>query len=177
VAGAHYPTPSIDDLMALAALGVDGSYITRMAAAGYRPATIHSLVEFKALAITPEWISGFSRVGYGNVPGDGLVQLRALASLRNISRASSALATAASRSASSCSCGRLALRRSSLGKRWERRLRCRPSASSSSTRYSASAVDPAEQSAPSPLCLRAESFGRTVGRLIDRRSRVLLGLD
>ena len=78
VAGAHYPTPSIDDLMALAALGVDGSYITRMAAAGYRRATIHSLVEFKALAITPEWISGFSRVGYGNVPGDGLVQLRAL---------------------------------------------------------------------------------------------------
>jgi hypothetical protein len=78
VATAHYPTPSIDDLLALAALHVDGNYINAMARAGYRPATIHSLVEFKALGIAPDWIAGFSRVGYGNIPGDGLVQLRAL---------------------------------------------------------------------------------------------------
>ena len=37
VAAAHYPTPTIDDLMALSALGVDGRYITEMARAGYRP--------------------------------------------------------------------------------------------------------------------------------------------
>jgi hypothetical protein len=79
VAAAHYPTPSMNDLTALAALGVDGVYIRRMARAGSRPATIHSLVEFKALGITPEWIAGFARVGYANLPGDGLVQLRALA--------------------------------------------------------------------------------------------------
>ena len=72
------PTPKVDDLMALAALGVDGSYINGMARAGYRPATIHSLVEFKALDITPEWIGGFVRIGYANVPADELVQLRAL---------------------------------------------------------------------------------------------------
>jgi hypothetical protein len=78
VAASHYPAPSIDDLMALAALGVDGAYINGMARAGYRPGTIHSLVEFKALGITPEWIGGFVRVGYANMPGDGLVQLRAL---------------------------------------------------------------------------------------------------
>lgn len=78
VAAAHYPTPTIDNLLALAALGVDGGYISGMARAGYRPDTIRSLVEFKALGITPEWIAGFSRVGYANLPADGLVQLKAL---------------------------------------------------------------------------------------------------
>lgn len=78
VAAAHYPTPTVDDLMALAALGVDGGYINGIARAGYRPGTIHSLVEFKALQINPEWIAGIARVGYGNVPSDQLVQLRAL---------------------------------------------------------------------------------------------------
>ena len=78
VAAAHYPTPTIDDLLALAALRVDGNYIAGMARAGYRPTTIHSLVEFKALGITPDWIAGFARVGYADIPGDGLVQLRAL---------------------------------------------------------------------------------------------------
>lgn len=78
VATARYPTPTIDDLMALSALGVDGRYVTEMASAGYRPGSIHSLIEFKALGITPQWIGGFARIGYANVPGDGLVQMRAL---------------------------------------------------------------------------------------------------
>ena len=78
VAAAHYPTPTINDLTALAALGADGGYISGMARAGYRPSTIHSLIEFKALGITPEWIAGFARVGYANLPGEALVQLRAL---------------------------------------------------------------------------------------------------
>jgi hypothetical protein len=78
VAAARYPTPKIDDLMALSALGVDGRYITGMAHAGYRPQSIQKLIEFKALGVTPAWIAGFARVGYANVPGDGLVQLRAL---------------------------------------------------------------------------------------------------
>lgn len=78
VAAAHYPTPTIDNLMALAALGVDGRYISEMARAGYRPNSLQRLVEFKALGITPQWIAGFAGVGYANVPGDGLVQMRAL---------------------------------------------------------------------------------------------------
>jgi hypothetical protein len=78
VAAARYPTPKIDDLLALSALGVDGPYITGMAHAGYRPQSIQKLIEFKALGVTPDWIAGFARVGYANVPGDGLVQLRAL---------------------------------------------------------------------------------------------------
>jgi len=78
VAAAHYPTPTINDLTALAALGADGGYVSGMARAGYRPSTIHALIEFKALGITPEWIAGFARVGYANLPGEGLVQLRAL---------------------------------------------------------------------------------------------------
>ena len=75
---AHYPRPSIGDLLALAALGVDGRYINELARAGYRPNTLQKLVEFKALGITPQWIAGFVNVGYANVPGDGLVQMRAL---------------------------------------------------------------------------------------------------
>jgi len=78
VAAARYPTPAMDDVIALAALGVDGRYITDMSRAGYRPRSIHSLIEFKALGITPQWIGGFNRVGYANLPGDGLVQMRAL---------------------------------------------------------------------------------------------------
>ena len=78
VAAARYPTPGIDDLMALAALKVDGLYISQMAQAGYRPQSIHRLIEFKALGVTPQWIEGFVRVGYANLPGDGLVQMRAL---------------------------------------------------------------------------------------------------
>ena len=75
---AHYPTPRMNDLMALAALGVDGRYIAGLSRVGYRPPTLQKLVEFKALGITPEWIGGFVRIGYANQPGDGLIQMRAL---------------------------------------------------------------------------------------------------
>lgn len=78
VAAAHYPTPTIDNLMALSALGVDGGYIGEMARAGYRPRAIDTLIEFKALNITPAWIGAFVRIGYGNLPADELVQLKAL---------------------------------------------------------------------------------------------------
>jgi hypothetical protein len=78
VSAADYPNPRISDLMALAALGVDGRYITDMSRAGYRPPSIQKLIEFKALGITPSWIAGFVGIGYANVPGDGLVQMRAL---------------------------------------------------------------------------------------------------
>lgn len=78
VTAAHYPTPSIDDLMALSALGVSGNYIASLAHAGYRPQSISSLIQFKALGITPEWIGGFAQIGYANVPAEELVQLKAL---------------------------------------------------------------------------------------------------
>lgn len=78
LAAARYPTPTIDDLMALTALGVNGRYITDLSRAGYRPQAVHTLAEFKALGITPEWIGGMARVGYGNVPPGGLVQMKAL---------------------------------------------------------------------------------------------------
>ena len=78
IAAARYPTPTINDLMALSALGADGPYISEMAGAGYRPDSLRKLIEFKAMGITPQWIGGFVRVGYANVPGDGLVQMKAL---------------------------------------------------------------------------------------------------
>lgn len=78
VTAARYPTPSMNDLMALSALGVSGNYIASLAHAGYRPKSISSLIQFKALDITPEWIGGFAQIGYANVPADELVQLKAL---------------------------------------------------------------------------------------------------
>jgi len=78
VVAARYPTPTIDDLMALSALGVNGRYIADLARVGYRPRAIDTLIEFKALGVTPQWIGEFTRAGYGNLPADQLVQLRAL---------------------------------------------------------------------------------------------------
>ena len=78
IVGAHYPTPSIDNLMALSALGVSRAYIGGMADAGYRPKSVDDLIQFKALDITPEWIAQFARSGYANLPAEQLVQLKAL---------------------------------------------------------------------------------------------------
>jgi hypothetical protein len=78
VGAARYPTPDIDDLMAMTAVGVDGRYISGLARAGYRPHSIDTLVQFRALNITPEWIGGFARAGYPSIAADELVQLRAL---------------------------------------------------------------------------------------------------
>lgn len=78
LAAARYPTPSIDNLMALSALGVNSAYIGEMAGAGYRPETLDGLIQFKALNITPQWIGGFVRMGYAKLPADELVQLKAL---------------------------------------------------------------------------------------------------
>jgi hypothetical protein len=78
IGAAHYPTPRIDDLIALAALDVNGAYIADMARAGYRPRTMDGLIQFKALDITPQWIAGFVRSGYADLPADQLVQMKAL---------------------------------------------------------------------------------------------------
>ena len=78
VAAAHYPTPTIDDLISMTAIGVTPGYIGELASAGYRPKSIDSLVEFKALEITPQWLGGLARIGYANIPSDELVQLKAL---------------------------------------------------------------------------------------------------
>lgn len=78
IAAARYPTPEIDDLMALTAVGVTPGYISELARLGYRPASIDSLVQFRALNITPDYVGAFARAGYGNLDPDDLVQLKAL---------------------------------------------------------------------------------------------------
>jgi hypothetical protein len=78
VAAAHYPTPTIDNIIEMTAVGVNGRYIADLARVGYRPSTLHHLVEFRAMDITPEWIGGFARIGYAGLPADQLVQLKAL---------------------------------------------------------------------------------------------------
>jgi hypothetical protein len=78
VAAAHYPTPTIDNLIEMTAVGVNARYIADLSRLGYRPKAVQNLVEFRALGITPEWIGAFARIGYANVPADDLVQLKAL---------------------------------------------------------------------------------------------------
>ena len=78
VAAAHYPTPGVDDLMALTAVGVTAGYISELARLGYRPTSIDNLVEFRALNITPSYVGGLARAGYANLDPDDLVQLKAL---------------------------------------------------------------------------------------------------
>ncbi len=78
LAASRYPTPDIDDLMALSALGVDARYIGELAQLGYRPGSLDHLVQFKALNITSAYVAGFARIGYPNLRPDDLVQLRAL---------------------------------------------------------------------------------------------------
>ena len=75
---ANYPTPSVDKLMELSAVGVTPAYIRGLAAHGYKPRTLQQLVEFGALKITPEFIGSFARAGYSNLEPSDLVQLKAL---------------------------------------------------------------------------------------------------
>src|SRR4029079_13917829 len=78
LAAARYPTPTIDNLIEMTAVGVSGRYIADLARLGYRPSTLHSLVAFRAMDFTPEWIGGFARMGYADIPAAELVQLKAL---------------------------------------------------------------------------------------------------
>jgi hypothetical protein len=97
--------PTIDDLMALSALGVDGRYISngprrlspaddpfadRIKALGITPQWIAGFASVDtpmsrvtawsrcALGITPDYIAGFQRIGYRNIPVSQLVELKAL---------------------------------------------------------------------------------------------------
>lgn len=78
VAAARYPTPTIENLIEMTAVGVNGGYVSDLSRLGYRPDSIQNLVQFRALGITPEWIGSFARMGYANLPADDLVQLKAL---------------------------------------------------------------------------------------------------
>ena len=177
VAAAHYPTPTVDDLMALAALGVDGGYINGIARAGYRPGTIHSLVEFKALQINPEWIAGIARVGYGNVPSDQLVQLRALgitpeyvAGFQRVGYRQLPINELVQLKALGITPEFV---RATVGTQAAMpRL-----TSSSNISCSADRAKKGHPSAPSPLRVPWRRFGRTVGRLIDRRSLARRQID
>jgi hypothetical protein len=78
LAAERYPTPSIENFMALTAVGVTPDYIRGLAAAGYRPQSLDGLIQFAALKITPDYIGSFIRAGYSNLKPDELVQLKAL---------------------------------------------------------------------------------------------------
>jgi hypothetical protein len=75
---ARYPMPSIDDYIAMTAVGVTPTYIRDLERAGYRPDRTKRLIEFAALKVTPAYLGALSRAGYANLPQDQVVQLAAL---------------------------------------------------------------------------------------------------
>ena len=78
VRAANYPTPGVNKLIELTAVGVTPAYVSQLAGQGYRPRSLQELVEFGAMKITPAYVGGFVRAGYTNLePGD-LVQLKAM---------------------------------------------------------------------------------------------------
>jgi len=76
--GARYPMPSVDDYIAMTAVGVTPTYIRDLEHAGYRPDRTKRLIEFAALKVTPAYLGALSRAGYANLPQDEVVQLAAL---------------------------------------------------------------------------------------------------
>lgn len=75
---ANYPTPSVNKLIELSAVGVTPAYIRDLSARGYRPRSLSELVQFAAMRITPEFIASFARAGYSNLTPSDLVQLKAM---------------------------------------------------------------------------------------------------
>lgn len=75
---ARYPMPSVDDYLAMSAVGVTPAYIADMARAGYRPGDSKRFIEFKAVGVTPQYIGALARAGYSNLPPSKVVALAAL---------------------------------------------------------------------------------------------------
>ena len=75
---ARYPMPSVDDYIAMTAVGVTPRYIADLSRAGYRPDNTNRLIEFAALKVEPEYLAALSRSGYANLPQEQVVQLAAL---------------------------------------------------------------------------------------------------
>lgn len=75
---ARYPMPSVDDYIAMTAVGVTPAYIRELQQAGYRPDESKRLIEFAALKVTPQYLGALARAGYANLPQNEVVQLAAL---------------------------------------------------------------------------------------------------
>lgn len=75
---ANYAMPSIDDYVAMSAVGVTPAYISDLARAGYRPAEADELIQFRALNVTPDYLAALARAGYSRLSADKVVQLAAL---------------------------------------------------------------------------------------------------
>ncbi len=75
---ARYPMPSVDDYIAMTAVGVTPGYIRELQQAGYRPDESKRLIEFAALKVTPQYLGALARAGYANLPQNEVVQLAAL---------------------------------------------------------------------------------------------------
>jgi hypothetical protein len=75
---ARYPMPSVEDYIAMTAVGVTPRYIADLARAGYRPDNSNRLIEFAALKVSPDYLAALSRAGYANLPQQKVVEFAAL---------------------------------------------------------------------------------------------------
>ena len=69
---------SIDDLVAMRAVGVDAEYIGQMREAGYTGLSSDDLVSMRAIGVTPEYAREMNGVGWGRLTADELTGLRAV---------------------------------------------------------------------------------------------------
>jgi hypothetical protein len=75
---ARYPIPSVEDFIAMSAVGVTPAYVRGLTAAGYRPDNSRRLIEYKALNVSPAYLGELARAGYANLPQHDVIQFAAM---------------------------------------------------------------------------------------------------
>jgi beta-lactamase regulating signal transducer with metallopeptidase domain len=70
--------PTVEELVAMRALGVNAQYINELRAAGYTGLTPEQLIEMRAVGVSARYAAELNDAGFGRLPAGKLVSLRAL---------------------------------------------------------------------------------------------------
>ncbi|HEX6372682.1 MAG TPA: M56 family metallopeptidase [Longimicrobium sp.] len=70
--------PTVEELVAMRAVGVDAAYINEMRAAGYPGLTAEQLISMRALGVSGRYAAEMSDAGFGRVDAEDLVGMRAV---------------------------------------------------------------------------------------------------
>lgn len=70
--------PTVEDLIAMRAVGVNAQYIDELRAAGYTGLTPEQLIEMRAVGVSARYAAELNDAGFGRLPAGKLVSLRAL---------------------------------------------------------------------------------------------------
>jgi beta-lactamase regulating signal transducer with metallopeptidase domain len=70
--------PTVEELVAMRAMGVDAQYINELRAAGYTGLSPEQLIEMRAAGVSARYAADLDDAGFGRLPADKLVSLRAV---------------------------------------------------------------------------------------------------